>query len=81
MRVTVPISHTRQAQASNTTQRSAAHSVRSVNITKNTKINPLRYDWGDNIENAIGELNNIAKEGLGAFEYRTDKLERAYRTV
>lgn len=35
----------------------------------------------DNIEKAIGELNNIAKEGLGAFEYRTDKLERAYRTV
>lgn len=35
----------------------------------------------DNIEKAIAELNRIAKEGLNAFEYRTDKLERAYRTV
>lgn len=35
----------------------------------------------DNIENAINELNRIAKEGVGAFEYRTDVLKRAYRTV
>ena len=35
----------------------------------------------DTIEKAIAELNQIAKNGLDAFEYRTDKLERAYRTV
>lgn len=35
----------------------------------------------DNIESAIAALNKIAKDGLSAFEYRTDKLERAYRTV
>lgn len=35
----------------------------------------------DSIEAAIDELNRIAKEGLDVFEYRTDVLERAYRTV
>lgn len=35
----------------------------------------------DTIESVIAELNRIAKEGLDVFEYRTDKLERAYRTV
>ena len=35
----------------------------------------------DTIGTVINELNQIAKNGLDAFEYRTDKLERAYRTV
>lgn len=35
----------------------------------------------DNLERAAAELSKIAKNGLDAFEYRTDKLERAYRTV
>lgn len=35
----------------------------------------------DAIDLAIGELNMIATAGLDTFEYRTDVLERAYRTV
>ncbi len=35
----------------------------------------------DAIENAIAELNRIAHNGLSADEYRTDVLERAYRTI
>jgi len=33
------------------------------------------------IEAAISELNEIATNGLDTFEYRTDVLERAYRTI
>ena len=35
----------------------------------------------DALDSAIKELSRIAHDGLDVFEYRTDKLERAYRTV
>jgi hypothetical protein len=35
----------------------------------------------DAIEKAIAEINRIAHDGLSPEEYRTDVLERAYRTV
>jgi hypothetical protein len=35
----------------------------------------------DAIEKAISEINRIAHDGLSPEEYRTDVLERAYRTV
>jgi len=35
----------------------------------------------DAIERVVKELSTIAKNGLDAFEYRTDKLERAYTTI
>lgn len=39
------------------------------------------FDSIDAIDEAIKELNSIAKNGLDISEYRTDKLERAYRTI
>lgn len=35
----------------------------------------------DALENAIAELSRIARNGLSPEEYRTDVLERAYRTI
>jgi len=35
----------------------------------------------DTIEAAINQLREIAQNGLDVFEYRTDKLERAYSTI